>query len=48
MTEVTRVPLQPVAKGSLTKLWIGVIVAALIGVGLAWAAVPKRRQLSRL
>ncbi len=41
MTEVTRVPLQPIAKGSLTKLWLGVIVALLIGAGLAWAAVPK-------
>ena len=40
MTEVTRVPLQPIAKGSLVKLWIGVIVAALIGIGVAWAAVP--------
>lgn len=41
MTEVTRVPLQPIAKGSLTKLWLGIIVAVLIGAGLAWAAVPK-------
>lgn len=41
MTEITRVPLQPIAKGSLTKLWLGIIVAVLIGAGLAWAAVPK-------
>ncbi|MEM7780107.1 MAG: FKBP-type peptidyl-prolyl cis-trans isomerase [Pseudomonadota bacterium] len=41
MAEVTRVPLQPVAKGSLTKIWLGVVVAMLIGAGLAWAAVPK-------
>ncbi|WDA41608.1 FKBP-type peptidyl-prolyl cis-trans isomerase [Erythrobacter sp. BLCC-B19] len=41
MTEITRVPIQPVAKGSLTKLWIGVILAVLVGAGLAWAAVPK-------
>ena len=41
MTEVTRVPLQPIAKGSLTKLWLGVIVAVLLGAGLAWAAMPK-------
>lgn len=41
MTEVTRVPLQPIAKGSLTKLWLGVIVAVLIGAGVAFAAVPK-------
>ncbi|TMM48727.1 FKBP-type peptidyl-prolyl cis-trans isomerase [Qipengyuania marisflavi] len=38
MTEITRVPLQPVAKGSLTKLWLGVLIAVLIGAGLAFAA----------
>ena len=41
MTEITRVPIQPVAKGSLTKIWLGVIIAVLLGAGLAWAAVPK-------
>ncbi|WP_407875997.1 FKBP-type peptidyl-prolyl cis-trans isomerase [Qipengyuania nanhaisediminis] len=41
MAEVTRVPLQPIAKGSLTKLWLGVIAAILIGAGVAWAAVPQ-------
>ena len=24
MTEITRVPLQPIAKGALTKIWLGV------------------------
>ena len=24
MTEITRVPILPIAKGSLTKLWLGV------------------------
>lgn len=41
MTEITRVPLQPIAKGSLTKLWLGVLGAALVAGGLAWAALPK-------
>lgn len=41
MTEITRVPLQPIAKGSLTKLWLGVLAAVLLGAGLAWAALPK-------
>jgi len=40
MAEVTRVPIQPIAKGSLTKLWLGVIAAVLLGAGIAWAAVP--------
>ena len=41
MTEITRVPIQPIAKGSLTKLWLGVLIAVLLGAGLAWAAAPK-------
>lgn len=38
MTEITRVSLQPIAKGSLTKLWLGVLAAVLIAAGLAWTA----------
>jgi FKBP-type peptidyl-prolyl cis-trans isomerase FkpA len=41
MTEITRVPIQPVAKGSLTKLWLGVALAVAVGGGLAWASVPR-------
>lgn len=41
MAEVTRVPLQPIAKGSLIKLWLGVLVAVLVAAGIAWAAMPK-------
>lgn len=48
MAEVTRVPLQPIAKGSLTKLWLGVIVAILIGAGLAWSAMPKGFSIDTL
>jgi FKBP-type peptidyl-prolyl cis-trans isomerase FkpA len=48
MTEVTRVPLQPVAKGSLTKLWLGVIVAVLLGAGLAWAAAPAHVSVTTI
>ncbi len=40
MTEITRVPLKPVAKGSLTKLWVGIALAILAGAVLAWAAMP--------
>ena len=36
MSEVTRVPILPIAKGSLTKLWLGVAVALLLGGGLAY------------
>lgn len=40
MTEITRVPLQPITKGSLTKLWIGIAAVALLGAGVAWASMP--------
>ena len=40
MTEITRVPIQPIAKGSLARLWAGIVLAVLIGAGLAWAAMP--------
>jgi FKBP-type peptidyl-prolyl cis-trans isomerase FkpA len=32
----TTVPIQPIAKGSLLKLWGGVAAAALLAAGLAW------------
>lgn len=41
MAEVTRVPLQPIAKGSLIKLWLGVLLAVLLAAGIAYAAMPK-------
>jgi len=40
MTEVTRVPLQPIARGSLTKLWLVVVAAVALAAGVAWAAMP--------
>jgi FKBP-type peptidyl-prolyl cis-trans isomerase FkpA len=48
MTEITRVPLRPIAKGSLTKLWLGVAVAILLAGGLAWAALPKGVEVETL
>lgn len=41
MAEVTRVPLQPIAKGSLTKLWLGVLAVVALAVAIAWWAMPK-------
>lgn len=34
---ITAVPLRPIARGSLTRLWIGVAALALAAGGLAWA-----------
>lgn len=48
MAEITRVPIQPIAKGSLTRLWLGVIIAALIGLGIAYVAMPKGVDLETL
>ena len=36
MTEVTRVPLQPVSRNSLIMLFLGIIIGALIAGGVAW------------
>lgn len=40
MTEITRVPLQPIAKGALTRLWLGVAASVVLAGGIAWAAMP--------
>lgn len=40
MTEITRVPLQPIKKGALTKLWLGVAAVALAAGGVAYATMP--------
>ena len=48
MTEITRVPLQPIAKGSLTKLWLGVAGAVLLGAGVAWATMPGGVEVDTL
>ena len=34
---ITAVPLRPIAKGSVTRLWIGIGAVALAAAGLAWA-----------
>lgn len=42
---VTAVPLHPIARGSLTRLWVGAGIIALAAAGLAWvgtqAVVPS-------
>ena len=48
MTEITRVPLQPVAKGVLTKLWLGVLFVALCAAGLVWASLPPDIELTTI
>jgi FKBP-type peptidyl-prolyl cis-trans isomerase FkpA len=45
MTEITRVPLQPIGKGAIGKLWLGVAAAVALGAGLAWATIPASVQI---
>ncbi|MEJ2409483.1 MAG: FKBP-type peptidyl-prolyl cis-trans isomerase [Novosphingobium sp.] len=48
MTEITRVPLQPIAKGSLSRIWLGVAAIALAAGGIAYAAMPPAVHVETL
>ena len=36
MSEVTAVPIRPLARGSMLKLWLALIVLIAAAVGIAW------------
>jgi FKBP-type peptidyl-prolyl cis-trans isomerase len=42
MSEVTAVPLRPVAKGTVGRIWLGVAAAVVIGAGVAWAGTARQ------
>jgi FKBP-type peptidyl-prolyl cis-trans isomerase FkpA len=46
MVEPTRVPLQPIKKGSVAKIWAGVIVVILVAAAAAWLNVPHAKRLA--
>ena len=48
MTEITRVPLQPIAKGAVAKLWVGVAAIVLAAGGVAYAALPPTVDVQEL
>ena len=48
MAEVTRVPIQPIRKGSLTKLWLGIAVVLVAALALAWWTVPRGVSVEEL
>lgn len=48
MTEITRVPLQPIAKGAVGKIWLGVVAIALASAGVAYAALPASPSVKTL
>ncbi len=41
---VTAVPLRPITKGSVSKLWLGIFIAFLIAMGLALAGSAKFKE----
>jgi FKBP-type peptidyl-prolyl cis-trans isomerase FkpA len=42
MSEVTAVPLRPIKKGSLAKLWIGIALVAAAGVAVAYRGTVRQ------
>lgn len=48
MAEVTRVPLQPIKKGSVAKLWFGLLALFAAAAALAWAAMPASTEIETL
>ncbi|MXO58101.1 peptidylprolyl isomerase [Altererythrobacter salegens] len=48
MAEVTRVPIQPIAKGSVLKLWLGLLLVVALAAGLAYWAMPKGVEVSEI
>ncbi|WP_076068900.1 FKBP-type peptidyl-prolyl cis-trans isomerase [Sphingomonas montana] len=47
MSEVTAVPLRPIAKGSLTKLWVGIGIAFAAAIGFAWVGTRAQVALAQ-
>ena len=41
---VTAVPLRPIARGSVAKLWIGLLLLALAAAGAAWWGTASQRR----
>lgn len=46
MSEVTAVPLRPIKKGSLVKLWTGIGLIAAVAVGFAWCSTSAQVAMS--
>ena len=42
MSDVTAVPLRPIKKGSLLRLWLGIALVALLGIGIGYAGTSKQ------
>ena len=40
----TTVPIQPLARGSVLKLWLGILLLALIAAGIAWLGTAGQQR----
>ena len=47
MSEVTAVPLRPIARGSLAKLWVGLGIAFAAAIGFAWVGTGAQVALAQ-
>ena len=45
MAEITRVPLKPVARGSVPMLFLGILIGLLIAAAFAWFTAPASVEL---
>lgn len=48
MSEITRVPLQPVAPGSVGKIWLGALVAVALGGALAYGTRARGLEVDTI
>jgi len=46
MAEVTAAPIPPVRKGTLVKLWLGLIILCLAAAGLAWVGTRPLQEIA--
>lgn len=43
---VTAVPIRPIKKGSITKLWIGLVALGIVAAGVAWAGTASQHYVT--
>jgi FKBP-type peptidyl-prolyl cis-trans isomerase FkpA len=46
MSEVTAVPIRPVRRGTLIKLWLGLLILCLAAAGLAWLGTRSLQTIT--
>jgi FKBP-type peptidyl-prolyl cis-trans isomerase FkpA len=45
MSEVTAVPIRPLQRGTLIKLWLAIILLCLAGAALAWVGTRSQQEI---